>query len=193
MTFINDDRTTITLRREELLRAIILSVARGLRRQRAGVQPELPAACPMCLGPITAELHRSLVDKTGDWYEAYVFECERCGFGDGGPVKWPEHDGLSLRQYLWGPLVDVIGTEAGSWDAQRLARQLEERPRFDPLNVIYELAREARIDVGVVITEARMAGLIEDIEDMTEPELEGIKTAFAILDGGSGSDEEGDS
>jgi hypothetical protein len=180
--FINDDRTTVTLRREEVLRAVMLSVARGLRRQRADVQPELPAECPMCLGAITAELFRYPADQVRDWHECYIFECERCGFGGTEPVVWPEDRGLSLRQYLWGPLVDVDGTEAGSWDAQRYARKHEERPDFDPLRAIHQLAREQRIDVGVVLTEAWMAGLIEDTGDITMPEFRRTEHALSLLE-----------
>jgi hypothetical protein len=181
--FVQDDRTTVTLRREEVLRAVMLSVARGLRRQRAGVQPELPAECPMCLGAITAELRRyPTSNEAGEWHESYIYECERCGLGGTVPVRWPEHKGLSLQQYLWGPLADVGEPEPGSWDAQRHARQQEPRPDFDPMRAINQLAREYRIDVDVVLTEARMAGLIEDWDDITEPEFRRIEHALGLLE-----------
>lgn len=188
----SSDRVTINLSHEEALRTLMLSFARGLRRQRAGVPPAPPSECPHCLAPIDLAVSREPCSPPGadDWDELYYFKCGRCGFAGQRSVGWPKDKGISLSDYLWGPHADLDEEYRGSWDAQRRVREREPRFSGDAWGQIYALAEEHHLDVGRVLDEARLVGLFEYIGDVTEPELKALKTAFAILDGAHGSDEE---
>ena len=131
--FINDDRVTINLSHEEALGALMLSIARGLRRRRARVQPGLPGECPRCLAPLEIALRRELGSEPGadDWKEVYIYHCNRCGLTEQGVGGWPKNSGLSLSDFLFGPYADLGEEEAGSWDAQRRAREAEPRLDYD--------------------------------------------------------------
>jgi hypothetical protein len=191
----SSDRVTITLSNEEALRTLMLSLARGVRRQRAGVPPAPPSECPRCLAPIDIAVSREPASRLGadDWDELYYFKCERCGFAGQRAVGWPKDKGLSLSDYLWGPHADLGEEYRGSWDAQRRARERETRLDYNPWYELQNLTEEHHLNIGGVLDEARLAGLFEHTGDVTEPEFEALKTAFALLDGKHGSDEkEGD-
>lgn len=192
--FLDDDRVTIDLSHEEALQILMLSAARALRRQRAGVQPNLPGECPLCLAPVAVVLTRECGSGTSadDWEEVYCFQCKRCGSIGNSTVGWPKNRGLSLTDYLWGPHADLDEEYRGNWDAQRRARENEPLLGHNAWDEIYELALEHHLDVGSILAGARLVGLFEDSGHMTVPEFEALENAFAILDGECGLDEEGD-